>query len=61
MRVVLGVVDLFSSSVYRVPCWVLQLVSDYSEIEMQRKVDTDGIATEEYNFNSEVTIEHQVK
>ncbi|CAI8008449.1 Cactin [Geodia barretti] len=26
---------------------------------MQRKVDTDGIATEEYNFNSEVTIEHQ--
>ena len=64
VRVVLGVVDLFSSSVvpvYRVPCWVLQLVSDYSEIEMQRKVDTDGIATEEYNFNSEVTIEHQVK
>jgi hypothetical protein len=35
------------------------LVSDYSEIEMQRKVDTDGMATEEYNFNSEVTIEHQ--
>lgn len=38
-----------------------QLVSDYTEIEMQRKVDADGMATEEYNFNSEVAVEHQVK
>ena len=40
-------------------CFV-QLVSDYSEVEMERKVAEDGMATEEYNFNSEVAIEHQV-
>ena len=38
----------------------MQLVSDYSEVEMERRVGGDGMATEEYNFNSEVTIEHQV-
>ena len=39
---------------------ILQLVSDYSEVEMKRRVGGDGMATEEYNFNSEVAIEHQV-
>ena len=38
----------------------MQLVSDYSEVEMERKVGGDGMVTEEYNFNSEVAIEHQV-
>ena len=37
------------------------MVSDYSEVEMKRRVDVDGMATEEYNFNSEVPIEQQVK
>ena len=37
-----------------------QLVSDYSEVEMERKLGEDGMATEEYNFNSEVPIDHQV-
>lgn len=39
---------------------MIQLVSDYSEVKMDRKVGGDGMATEEYNFNSEVAIEHQV-
>ena len=40
-------------------CFV-QLVGDHSEVEMKRKVDEDGMATEEYTFNSEVAIENQV-
>ena len=39
---------------------VVQVVNDYSEVEMVRKVGGDGMASEEYNFNSEVTLEHQV-
>jgi hypothetical protein len=35
------------------------LVGDHSEVEMKRKVDEDGMATEEYTFNSEVAIENQ--
>ena len=39
---------------------VVQCVSDYKEVEMERKIGEDGMATEEYNFNSEVSLEHQV-
>jgi len=41
-------------------CPFLQTVDDYSEVEMVRKVGNDGMAQEEYNFNSEVSLGDQV-
>ena len=38
----------------------VQVVDDYDKIEMVRTMGTDGIAEEEYNFNSEVSLGLQV-
>ena len=35
-------------------------MEEFSEIEMVRSVGEDGIAEEEYNFNSEITLGPQV-
>ena len=42
------------------PCPLPQAVDDDSEVEMVRKVGSDGMAQEEYNFNSEVSLKDQV-
>ena len=38
----------------------LKNVNEFSHIEMTRKIGEDGVAEEEYNFNSEVTLDQQV-
>ena len=38
----------------------VEVVDDYDKIEMVRTMGTDGMAEEEYNFNSEVSLGLQV-
>ena len=38
----------------------VQFVDEYDKIEMVRTVGADGLAEEEYNFNSEVSLGSQV-
>ena len=37
-----------------------KVVGDYSEIQMTRNIGSDGMAEEEYSFNSEVSLGPQV-
>ena len=40
--------------------FLLQDANDFSRLKMSRSIGSDGMAEEEYNFNSEVALEAQV-